>query len=61
MDVLKLLRLLVIYVVLLGIERVVPIDALKSLANAVAVAIPLILVVDYLLSTRPMIASCCRV
>ena len=55
MDVLKLLRLLVIYVVLLGIERVVPIDALKSLANAVAVAIPLILVVDYLLSTRPML------
>lgn len=55
MDVLKMLRLLVLYVVLLGIERVVPMGALKAAANAIAVAIPLILVIDYLLSARPLL------
>lgn len=56
MDVLKLLRLLAIYVVLLGIERIVPLDVLKALANAFAVAIPLILVGDHLLSRRSLLS-----
>lgn len=55
MDAVRVLRLLAIYVVLLGVDRIVPLGPLKTLTNAFAVAIPLILVLDRLLSARPML------
>lgn len=56
MDVLKLLRLLAIYVVLLGVQRIAPLEMLKALANAFAVAIPLILLGDHLLNKRALLS-----
>lgn len=54
MDILKFLRLLSIYVVLLGVDRVLPVGPMKYFINALALGIPLMMAANYLLSNRPV-------
>lgn len=55
MESLTLLRLLAVYVALLCLDRLAPSGLLRSVANAFAVAMPLILLLDHALRSRPLL------